>query len=506
MQKVRATFSRCIAVFIIGVLAWSAVMILPQDAEGLTISYFQRTTIDSSAQQPARIDSIPSSEAITIRVNGVPYTYYTSVSKSSPLPNLKPLATTPKVPTGLEVVSIGDGRLDLSWNKNSESDLKHYRLAYKPAGGSYKSVFTTGTNYSLTGLENGKKYTLKVKAISNNSGESSYCSFVYATPKVTAPSVPKGLNVVSVGDGQLDVAWNKNSESDLKHYRLAYKPAGGSYKSVFTNGTSYSLTGLENGKKYTLKVKAISNSGGESSYCSFVYATPVSSATPPSQSNVEVKTLASGTKYATSLYVIKSGKPGPVVMVVGGVHGNEKAGYTAARKISEYQVSRGTLLVLPEANQLAIKAGRRAASGYSDLNRSFPQSSSQAPKTALSRAIYSEIKNHKVDWLIDLHEGYDYYKNTSTSSVGQTMIYYPANSTRTTAQAIVNDLNNGISTSKQKFSLLRYPAKGSLARAAGEYLGVRAMIFETCSKPALSTRVNYQTQAVNKLLRSLNMR
>ncbi|MDI9480173.1 MAG: fibronectin type III domain-containing protein [Bacillota bacterium] len=506
MQKVRATFSSCLAVLIIGVLAGYAVMLLPQYAEGETISSSPTITIGSPAQQPVRIDANSSSEAITIRVNGVPYTYYTTVSKSTPSPALKPLVTAPKVPTGLRVVSIGDGQLDVAWNKNSESDLKHYRLAYKPAGGSYKSVFTTGTSYSLTGLENGKKYTLKVKAISNSGAESNYCSFVYATPKAIVPSVPKGLKVVSVGDGQLDVAWNKNSESDLKHYRLAYKPAGGSYKSVFTTGTSYSLTGLENGKKYTLKVKAISNSGAESSYCSFVYATPVNSSPSPSESKVEVKTLAPGTKYATPLYVINSGKPGPVVMVVGGVHGNEKAGYTAARKITEYQISRGTLLVLPEANQLAIKAGRRAASGYSDLNRSFPQTSSQAPKTALSRAIFNAIKEHKVDWLIDLHEGYDYYKNSNTSSVGQTLIYYPANSTRTTAQAIVNDLNKGIKTSNQKFTLLRYPVKGSLARAAGEYLGVRAMIFETCSKPALSTRVNYQTQAVNKLLNTLNMR
>lgn len=164
------------------------------------------------------------------------------------------------------------------------------------------------------------------------------------------------------------------------------------------------------------------------------------------------------------------------------------------------------MLVIPEANKLAIKANRRAAPGYSDLNRSFPQSSSQTPKTVLSRAIYKAIQDYDVDWLIDLHEGYDYYKNTSTSSVGQTLIYYPANSAKTTAQAIVNDLNKGISSSYRKFSLLRYPVKGSLARAAGEYLGVRAMIFETCSKPALSTRVGYQTQAVDKLLNSLNMR
>jgi hypothetical protein len=419
LQKVRTTFSSCMAVLIISFLTWSTIMVLPQDAEGLAISYPNAVALDPSTQQPADFGGNHNSEAITIRINGVPYTYYTSVSSSNQLPALKPLA---------------------------------------------------------------------------------------ATSKASAPAVPKGLKVVSIGDGRLDVKWDKNPESNLKHYRLAYKPAGGSYKSVFTTGTSYSLTGLTNGKKYTLKVKAINQAGEESSYCSFVYATPASSSTSPSQSDAKTVTLAPGTKYATSLYVINSGKPGPVVMVVGGVHGNEKAGYTAARKISEYKVSRGTLLVIPEANKLAIKANRRAAPGYSDLNRSFPQSSSQTPKTVLSRAIYKAIQDYDVDWLIDLHEGYDYYKNTSTSSVGQTLIYYPANSAKTTAQAIVNDLNKGISSSYRKFSLLRYPVKGSLARAAGEYLGVRAMIFETCSKPALSTRVGYQTQAVDKLLNSLNMR
>ena len=73
--------------------------------------------------------------------------------------------------------------------------------------------------------------------------------------------------------------------------------------------------------------------------------------TASSQTSVKVEKLAAGTKYETSLYIISSGKPGPVVMVVGGIHGNEKAGYTAARKITEYKITRGTLLVLPEAKQ-----------------------------------------------------------------------------------------------------------------------------------------------------------
>ena len=71
MQKVRATFSSCLAVLIIGVLAGYAVMLLPQYAEGETISSSPTITIGSPAQQPVRIDANSSSEAITIRVNGV---------------------------------------------------------------------------------------------------------------------------------------------------------------------------------------------------------------------------------------------------------------------------------------------------------------------------------------------------------------------------------------------------------------------------------------------------
>ena len=72
------------------------------------------------------------------------------------------------------------------------------------------------------------------------------------------------------------------------------------------------------------------------------------------QSNmVKRYTLAANTKYSTDLYVIESNKPGPVVMIVGGVHGSEKAGYTAAIKSKI-----GLLIKVPHgsarANQRAI--------------------------------------------------------------------------------------------------------------------------------------------------------
>ncbi len=227
--------------------------------------------------------------------------------------------------------------------------------------------------------------------------------------------------------------------------------------------------------------------------------------TASSTSCISQVTLAQGTKYATDLYIIDSGKPGPVVMIVGGVHGNEPAGYTAAAEITDWQIEKGTLLVLPQANKLADNKNVRYLSSVGDLNRDFPQSSKESADNTLSKAIWSAVKKYDVDWLMDMHEGYDYYKNSSSSSVGQSLIYYPNSSTKTMASKIVSNLNGGISTSYKKFSLLKYPVKGSLARAAGQYLGVHSFIFETCDNPGLSIRVNYQLKAAKTLLHELDM-
>jgi hypothetical protein len=210
--------------------------------------------------------------------------------------------------------------------------------------------------------------------------------------------------------------------------------------------------------------------------------------------------LASGTKYATNLYVIRSGKPGPVVMIVGGVHGNETAGYKAANLVKDYSIKSGTLLVVPQANKLAVEQHRRAASGGSDLNRSFPSD------TILARSIYSAVKKYNVDWLMDMHEGYDYSTNPSSSSVGQSLIYYPTGNTKTIAKSILAGANSSISSSYRKFHLLYMPVSGSLSRSSGQYLGVHSFIFETCSKETLSTRVNKQLKAANILLNKLNMK
>ncbi|MDD3271951.1 MAG: succinylglutamate desuccinylase/aspartoacylase family protein [Syntrophomonadaceae bacterium] len=237
----------------------------------------------------------------------------------------------------------------------------------------------------------------------------------------------------------------------------------------------------------------------------FILSTVLAVPLPAQASSQEKVVVAKGTVYATNMYIIRSGKPGPVVMIVGGVHGNEPAGYIAAGRMVNTEIKRGTLIVLPKANNRAVERNVRYYKGHGDLNRDFPTSKYGSADGTLARAIWSAVKKYDVDYLMDMHEGYNYSKLKSSSSVGQSLIYYPTGYFWSTVSSIVYKLNNYISTSYKEFSLLRYPTRGSLTRAAGQYLGVKSFIFETCTKQSLSTRLYYQQKAAQTLLSKLYM-
>lgn len=215
-------------------------------------------------------------------------------------------------------------------------------------------------------------------------------------------------------------------------------------------------------------------------------------------------TLAADTPYATPYFVKDSGVPGPTVMVVGGVHGNETAGYMAAKQLTSIMPTRGKLIIIPEANRLGIEANARIGGHPGDLNRQFPQSRSQQPGSPLAKAIWRLVQDHKPDYLFDLHEGYDFHKLNS-DSVGQSIIYYPKGNTVQLAKAMQRAANSTVSRSDHTFSLLKYPIKGSLARAAAVVAGAKSMILETSRKQPLNLRVKQHTTMVKAALEHLNM-
>lgn len=240
-------------------------------------------------------------------------------------------------------------------------------------------------------------------------------------------------------------------------------------------------------------------------------APPAPPAPPTSGPTLETITLAAGTKYATPLYVFDSGVPGPVFWVSGGVHGNEPAGYAAGLQLKDdlqngtIKLTAGKLLILPQANMLGDRAHSRYVEGTTDLNRLFPTKSGAAPTHPLALAIWNAIKDNHVQYLLDMHEAYDYYKNPANSALGQTIIYYPLAANQKLAQATIANLNTSIGSSYHQFVTLRYPVPGSEARAAGQFLGVNASIIETSVLTSSSERAGYDVKAVEFMLSQVGM-
>src|SRR5690606_29920129 len=90
----------------------------------------------------------------------------------------------------------------------------------------------------------------------------------------------------------------------------------------------------------------------------------------------EVRYIQSGsrTETRTEVYIIRSSEPGPTVMLVGGVHGSERSGWMVAGEVArEWDIDRGTLVVIPEANKDAVRRLSRTGRDGRDLNRAFPR-------------------------------------------------------------------------------------------------------------------------------------
>ncbi len=220
--------------------------------------------------------------------------------------------------------------------------------------------------------------------------------------------------------------------------------------------------------------------------------------------------IAEGTRWAMAWRMHESGQPGPTVLVVGGIHGNEPAGASAAAQIQFWPVKRGRLIVVPRANGPGLENGTRFLPGVSlktrDLNRNFQKTDSKdGPIGEPARALWQFISGHKPDWLLDLHEGSDFHQ-INPKSVGSSIIDVHSKATDAAVPLMLRAVNAEVSEPKKKLVRLRYPVDGSLARAAHERLGAHTMICETTSKDQpRSRRARQHRLMVHALLTHLKM-
>ena len=214
--------------------------------------------------------------------------------------------------------------------------------------------------------------------------------------------------------------------------------------------------------------------------------------------------LAPGTEYATPMIVIRSAVPGPTLMVVGGVRGNDPSGPAAADVAAGFRVDAGTLIVLPRANAKAVRAGVAFVNPDGDLNRQFPASSTDTPKGVLASAIFDALKKHNVDWLLDMQEAAG-YRSTTAGSLGNTLIHVAGDVTTPMVDSLAAKLNTGL-PQNQRFVALVGPVTSGLVRSSQDVLGVNSIYLSTSTSDKLESRTALNLTAISHMMELLGLR
>lgn len=222
---------------------------------------------------------------------------------------------------------------------------------------------------------------------------------------------------------------------------------------------------------------------------------------------IERRKLAQGTPFETWLHLFHAELPGPVVMIVAGIHGKEFGSIRAAQQLvkllrsQELTIKRGTLIMVPVANQPAFKKKIR---GKPDLNRAFSRGPSRRATQEMSRALYSIMQKYKPSWYLDLHEA-NGLSSKSKDVLGQTLITNPGSAAVPTVQKIIKRMNEIVNRPTHRFHIRLHKLKGSSRTAAEERIHSKAVTVETCWSLKMNTRIEYQTQVVQHFLREAGL-
>ncbi|MDO5718974.1 MAG: succinylglutamate desuccinylase/aspartoacylase family protein [Tissierellia bacterium] len=118
--------------------------------------------------------------------------------------------------------------------------------------------------------------------------------------------------------------------------------------------------------------------------------------------------LQPGKRLSTSYYDYNIDNANYRIMILAGVHGNERSGvYYLNNLIEEKKFSNRKgigFLIIPIANSEAYKENMRYPYYLNDLNRNFPGKSKGTETQELAYEIMEIIRDNEIDLVIDLHE------------------------------------------------------------------------------------------------------
>jgi len=166
------------------------------------------------------------------------------------------------VPAGLRAGATASG-VRLTWSGSEPS----YRVLRKGPDEQKPSVLavTDKPEYLDATAQFDRTYEYIVQGL-RDKVESEISGPVSITPKdIFPPAVPSGLTVVA-GIGTIELAWDRNTESDLRGYRVYRSVDSGDFQRIadLVEVPAYSDHDIQAGKRYRYAVTGVDQVGNES--------------------------------------------------------------------------------------------------------------------------------------------------------------------------------------------------------------------------------------------------
>lgn len=204
-------------------------------------------------------------------------------------------------------------------------------------------------------------------------------------------------------------------------------------------------------------------------------------------------TIDPGGAGENTVYVLTGAEDGPGIYVVGGVHGDELAGWYAAAVLQRATLRAGTLYLLAPANRHGAEEERRTTRDDRDLNRNFPGDSQGNEGQQIARAIFDDLEDKAPELVLDLHEAKTY--TDGWDNLGNSVICQDIQPVSELIFALLEQPVAG-----QSLDLFGSPPAGSLNRSVTQDLGIPVITVETARAEPLPQRVSTQLGIVEFIL------
>lgn len=163
-------------------------------------------------------------------------------------------------PTGITATSIMDNSAQIIWNE--VPGTAGYQLVYTVyESGITKTIKTTSTSVTLSGLFPGTPYGVQIRTICGPGQNSAFSKWIYFNTSGKALCMPHSENVAGLTDHHAKMIWN--AVPDAEYYVVRFRRQGNSkftYDTIYSKN-QYEVFNLRANTKYIWQVKTNCGAG-----------------------------------------------------------------------------------------------------------------------------------------------------------------------------------------------------------------------------------------------------